>query len=315
MAKKNRFRWVYSIIVAIAVFAALILVIFLGLIFAVIASLFIGADVESLDGNVALISIDGIILGSDSSDYLFESVSSSDDIVELVEEADENPSIKAIILEINTPGGSPVASEEIANAILKTNKTTVAWIRDIGTSGAYWAASASDHIIVSRASITGSIGVIGSYLEFPGFLERYNVTYRRLVAGKYKDIGSPYKEMTSEEQAIFQKMLDELGDHFISEVAKNRQMSKKDVEKIANGLFYLGSEAKELGLVDELGGKDEAIKYIESKENIKAELVEYEKEKGFLEALSGVMNENSFFVGKGIGSALFQSKSTVTITT
>ncbi|MBI2654953.1 signal peptide peptidase SppA [Candidatus Woesearchaeota archaeon] len=314
MAKKNRFRWAYSIIVAIAAFAALILVIFLGLIFAVIASLFIGADVESLDGNVALISIDGVILGSDSSDYLFESVASSDDIAELVEEADENSAIKAIIFEINSPGGSPVASEEIANAILKTNKTTVAWIRDIGTSGAYWAASASDHIVASRASITGSIGVIGSYLEFPGFLERYNVTYRRLVAGKYKDIGSPYKEMTSEEQAIFQKMLDELGDHFISEVAKNRQMSKKDVEKIANGLFYLGSEAKELGLVDELGGKEEAIRYIEAKENIKVELVEYEKEKGFFEALSGVMNENSFFAGKGIGSALFQGKSTVTIT-
>src|SRR3989344_1788953 len=103
MVKKNSFRWAYSIIVAIAVFAALILVIFLGLIFAVIASLFIGADVESLDGNVALISIDGVILGSDSSDYLFENVASSDDIAELVEEADENPSIKAIIFEINSP--------------------------------------------------------------------------------------------------------------------------------------------------------------------------------------------------------------------
>ena len=314
MMKKNSFRWGYAIITAIIAFAALIMLIFLGIIFVGIASLFIGADVESLDGNVALISIDGIILGSDDSDYLFESVASSQDIVELVEEADENPAIKAIIFEINSPGGSPVASEEIADAILKTNKTTVAWIRDIGTSGAYWAASASDHIVASRASITGSIGVIGSYLEFPGLLERYNVTYRRLVAGKYKDIGSPYKKMTSEEQAIFQNILDELREYFVSEVAKNRQMSKKEVEKIANGLFYLGSEAKELGLIDEVGGKDEAIRYIEAKENIEAEVVEYEKEKGFLEVLSGVMNENSFFAGKGIGSSLFQSKSTVTIT-
>ena len=315
MMKKNSFRWVYAIIKAVIAFAALILLIFLVLIFVGIASLFIGADVESLDGNVAIISIDGVILGSDGSDYLFESVASSDDIVELVEEADKNPAIKAIIFEINSPGGSPVASEEIAGAILKTNKTTVAWIRDIGTSGAYWAASASEHVVASRASITGSIGVIGSYIEFPGLLERYNVTYRRLVAGKYKDIGSPYREMTSEEQAIFQKMLDELGDYFISEVAKNRQMSKKDVEKIANGLFYLGSEAKELGLVDELGGKDEVIRYIEAKENIKAELVEYEKEKGFLEVLSGVMNENSFFAGKGIGSSLLQKSSSITLTT
>ena len=302
---KPSFRWGYSIFV-------LFLLLLLGFISVGIISLFTDVDVESLKGNVALISIDGIIAGS-SDDYLFESVSASTDIVELIEKADKNPKIKAIILEINSPGGSPVASEEIANAVLKTNKTTVAWIRDIGTSGAYWAASASDHIVASRASITGSIGVIASYLEFPGLLEEYNITYRRLVAGKYKDLGSPYKEMSLEEQAIFQQMLDELRDYFVSEVAKNRQMSKKDIDKIANGLFYLGSEAKQLGLIDEVGGKAEAIRYIEAKENIKAEIVEYEKEKGLLELLSEVMNKNSFFVGKGIGSSLLQKPLSVAV--
>ncbi len=301
------FRWGYAIFV-------LFLLMFLGFILVGIISLFTDVDVESLNGNVALISIDGIIAGS-SDDYLFESVSASEDIVELIEKADKNQKIKAIILEINSPGGSPVASEEIAKAVLKTNKTTVALIREIGTSGAYWVASASEHVVASKSSITGSIGVIASYLEFPELLERYNVTYRRLVAGKYKDIGSPYKEMTSEEQAIFQQMLDELRDYFISEVAKNRQMSKKEVDKIANGLFYLGSQAKELGLVDELGGKDEAIRYIEAREGIKAEVVEYEKEKGLLEVLSEVLNEKSFFVGRGIGSSLLQKSSSITLTT
>ena len=304
---KQSFRWGYSIFV-------LFLLLFLGFISVGVISLFTDVDVDSLSGNVAMISIDGIISGS-SDDYLFESVSASTDIIKLIEKADKNPQIKAIILEINSPGGSPVASEEIANAVLKTNKTTVAWIRDIGTSGAYWVASASDHVVASRASITGSIGVIASYLEFPEFLERYNLTYRRLVAGKYKDIGSPYKEMTSEEQVIFQKMLDELREYFASEVAKNRQMSKKDIDKIANGLFYIGSEAKDLGLIDELGGKDEAIRYIEAKENINAEIVEYKKDKGFLELLSGVMNKNSFFVGKGIGSVFFQKQPSITVTT
>ena len=304
---KQSFRWGYALFV-------LFLLLFLGFISVGIISLFTDVDIGSLNGNVALISIDGIIAGS-SDGYIFESVSASTDIVKLIEKADKNPKIMAIILEINSPGGSPVASEEIANAVLKTNKTTVAWIRDIGTSGAYWVASASDHVVASRASITGSIGVIGSYLEFPGLLEEYNITYRRLVAGKYKDIGSPYKEMTSEEQALFQQMLDGLRDYFASEVAKNRKMSKKDVDKIANGLIYLGTEAKELGLVDELGGKDEAIRYIEAKENIKAEMAEYEKEKGFLKLLSGVIKENSFFVGKGIGSSLLQKTSSVTLTT
>ncbi|MBI3883795.1 MAG: signal peptide peptidase SppA [Sphingobacteriales bacterium] len=177
-----------------------------------------------------------------------------------------------MLFEINSPGGSAVASEEIANAVKKANKTTVAWIREIGTSGAYWVASSSGHIVANRVSITGSIGVIASYLEFPGLLEHYNITYQRLVSGKYKDIGSPFKEMTPEEKAIFQQNLDTIRDYFVSEVAKNREMSKKDVDKIANGVFYLGAQAKELGLIDELGGKDEAINYIEKKDGIKAEI-------------------------------------------
>src|SRR3989338_2223036 len=175
------FRWGYAIFV-------LFLLSILGFIAVGIMSLFVGVDVESLSGNVALIPIDGIILGSDDSEFLFESITSSLDAVELIEKADKNPNIKAIILEINSPGGSAVASEEIAKAVQKTNKTTVAWIREVGASGAYWVASSSDYVIANRVSITGSIGVIASYLEFPGFLEKYNVTYRRLVSGKYKDI-------------------------------------------------------------------------------------------------------------------------------
>ena len=300
MKQEPSFRWGY------AVFVLLMLTI-IGFFAVGILSLFVGIDVESLSGNVAVIPIEGVILGSDDSGF-FESVATSQDIIELIEKADENTGIKAIILEINSPGGSAVASEEIANAVKKTNKTTVAWIREVGASGAYWVASASEHIVASRVSITGSIGVISSYLEFPGLLEDYNVTYRRLVSGKYKDIGSPLKEMTSEEQEIFQRNLDLIRDYFVSEVAKNRNLNKKDVDKIANGLFYLGTQAKELGLVDELGSKDEAVAYIEKKEGIKAEIVEYEKEEGLLEILTGVFSRQSFFIGKGIGSSLFDRK-------
>ena len=192
MAQEPSFKWGYAIFV-------LLMLGILGFIAVAVLSLFVSTDVESLSGNVALIPIEGVIVGTDDGEFLFESVTSSLDTVELIEKADRNPNIKAIILEINSPGGSAVASEEIANAIKKTNKTTVAWIREIGTSGAYWVSSASDHIVANRVSITGSIGVIASYLEFPGLLDRYNITYQRLVSGKYKDIGSPYKEMTTEE--------------------------------------------------------------------------------------------------------------------
>lgn len=292
------FRWGYAIFI-------LFFLSILGFIAVGILSLFAVVDVESLSGNVAVIPIHGVILGTEDSESFFETITSSQDTVEMIEKAGKNPGIKAIMLDINSPGGSAVASEEIANAVKKTNKTTVAWIREAGASGAYWIASSADHIVASRVSITGSIGVIASYLEFPGLLERYNITYQRLVSGKYKDIGSPFKEMTPEEKAMFQQNLDSIRDYFAGEVAKNRNLSRKDVDKIANGLFYLGAQAKELGLIDELGGKDEAIWYIEKKRGIKAELVEYKKEKTLLGLLSEVMSRQSFSIGQGIGSSLF----------
>src|SRR3989339_423358 len=211
-AQGPSFRWGYAIFV-------LLLLSILGFMAVGVISLFAGIDVESLSGNVALIPIEGVITGSEDSEFIFESVTASPDTIELIEKADKNPSIKAIILEINSPGGSAVASEEIANAVKKTNKTTVAWIREVGASGAYWVASSSDHIVASRMSITGSIGVIGSYLEFEGLADRYNLTYRRLVSGKYKDIGDPFRELTQEEQEILQKSLDEIRDYFVGEVA------------------------------------------------------------------------------------------------
>ena len=305
-APEQNFKWGYAVFV-------LLLLAILGFIAVGMTSLFVGVDVESLSGNVALISINGIILATEDSTSIFSDVSPSQDIVELIEKADKNSNIKAIILEINSPGGSAVASQEIADAVAKANKTTVAWIREVGASGAYWVASASDHIVANRASITGSIGVIASYLEFPGLLEEYNVSYRRLVSGEYKDIGSPFKEMTKEEKELFQQDLDSIRDYFVSEVAENRHLSKKDVDKVANGLFYLGAQAKELGLVDQLGGKDDVIKYIEKKDGIKAEIVEYKKEKSLLEVLSKVLSKQSFSVGQGIGNSLFGRKEVLTM--
>lgn len=271
----------------------------------ILISLFAGNDFESLDGNAAVIDITGTIVSEKSSNFLFEDVTSPDEISKLIKKADKNSKIKAIVFRINSGGGSAVASEEIANEIKKVNKTTVAWIRETGASGAYWIASSTDYIIANRMSITGSIGVIASYLGFSGFLEDHNVSYERLVAGNLKDIGVPFKDMTAEERALFEKSLESIHNYFIEEIAENRNLRKKDVEKIATGMFYLGAEAKELGLVDELGSKDEVINYVEAKIGEKAELVEYKKEKGFFGSLGEVMSESSFFIGRGIGNSLF----------
>lgn len=293
--QKNKWWQALKIIISLTIFSFFI---------SIFISLFIEDDFESLDGNVAVIKISGPIVAQKDTKFLFEEVTSSDEIRKLIRRADKNDRIKAIIFEINSPGGSAVASEEIAREIQKTNKTTVAWIREIGTSGAYWVASSTDYVIANRMSITGSIGVIASYLGFSGFLAEHNVTYERLVSGNLKDIGSPFKEMTEEERILFQKSLDEIHDFFIEEIAKNRNLRKRDIGKIATGTFYIGAKAKDLGLVDKLGSREEVINYIEKQIGEDADLVEYKKEKGFFESLSQIFNENSFYVGKGLGSSI-----------
>ncbi|MDP6139474.1 MAG: signal peptide peptidase SppA [Candidatus Woesearchaeota archaeon] len=294
--QKNNWGYVLKVIIGLTILSFLI---------ALFISFFIGNDFEGLDGNVAVIDITGTIVADKDANFLFEDVTSSDEIRKLIRKADKNNRIKAIIFKINSPGGSAVASEEIANEIKKTNKTTVAWIREIGTSGAYWIASSADYVISNRMSITGSIGVIASYLGFSDFLKEHNVSYERLVAGSLKDMGSPFKELTPGEKALFEKSLDAIHDYFVDEIAKNRNLRKSDVKKIATGMFYLGVEAKELGLVDELGSREEVINYIEKQIGEETDLVEYKKEKGFLGSLSQIIGQSSFYVGKGVGNALF----------
>ena len=261
----------------------------------------------SRDGNVVQIALNGVLVVGDSSGIMSQETISSTKIVEFIEEAKEDDDVKAVLFEINSPGGSPVATGEIAQAIKElreeTNKTTVAWIREVGASGGYWVSSATEHIVANRMSVVGSIGVIASYLEFAGLLDNYNVTYRRLVAGKYKDLGSPFREMSLEEETLFQEQLDELHDYFIEEVAINRGLEKEKVTEIATGMIFLGSKAKDLGLVDELGGKKQAVKYIEDKLNITANIVEYKEPVSFLHLLRGFVAEHGYKMGEGIGGS------------
>lgn len=298
MVKEKKSKW--KTVIKVVIYLT-ILSFFLSL----LISLFVDDGFENLDGNTAIIEINGPIVAQKNGDFSFTESTSSDDIRKLIRRANKNDKIKAIIFEINSPGGSAVASDEIAIEVKKVNKTKVAWIREIGTSGAYWIASSSDHIIANRMSITGSIGVISSYLSFPGFLEDHNVTYERLVTGKFKDTGSPFKELTSEERIMFQRSLDKIHDYFVEEVAVNRNMKKRDVAKIATGQFYLGVDAKELGLIDELGSRQEVLDYVEEQIGEDVDLVRYRKQKGILSAFSRTMNEKFFFVGKGIGDAFF----------
>lgn len=273
-------------------------------------SILVASDGVLETGNVAVIPIKGVIMINKESELFSSGTASATDIVEQIEKADKDPSIQAIILDINSPGGGPVASAEIARAITEANKTTVAVIREVGASGAYWAASAADHVIANEVSVTGSIGVIGSYLMYGDLLERYNVSYERFIAGKYKDMGSPYREMSSEEKSLYQELLDKMRVVFVRNVAENRGLDYDYVETLATGQIYLGSEALELGLIDQLGGKKEAYAYIAKEKGITVEPVKYEKEKTFFELLAQALDNTGFSVGTGIGAALVEDEDT-----
>lgn len=239
---------------------------------------------------IAVIPINGIITSS-SQGFGSQSVPSGT-IVNWIKDAERDSSVKAILFVINSPGGTPVATDEIVSAIRQTTKPTAAVIRDTGASAAYWIASSTDYIIANRMSVVGSIGAIASYLEFDGLLDDFNVTYRRLVTGDYKDVGSPFRQMTPEEQERFQIHLDSLHMMFVEDVASFRNKSLEEVDELADGWIYLGQDAVALGLVDDLGTVDTGVLYFEDMFNKSLALKEYRRVVGFSDILSGSLNVN-----------------------
>lgn len=281
----------------------IILFLILLLLVSVIASKIIGLyfpeDIAS--NSIAIVKISGAIY-SESSDSLMTEGASATKIITNLEKANSNSNVKAIILEINSPGGTVVASREIANAVKKIKKPTVAWIREVGASGAYWVASSADKIVADDLSITGSIGVTSSYFEFTGLMQKYGVTYEDLSVGDYKEMGSPFQKLEPNEREILMKKIKRIQEVFLQDVKKNRNLNDKQVTELSSGAFYLGEEAKELNLVDYLGGKDTAISVAKQMANITGEnIVEYKEKKSILDYFT---KASAYYFGKGFASQI-----------
>ena len=213
----------------------------------------------SLGCNVVGIAVRGEIgITSDCTDEGCYVTTASDDILEYLKTAREDDSIQAILIDIDSPGGGPVASEEIANAIKATGKPTVAWVRQYAASGAYWIASAADTIVASPNSDVGSIGVSMSYLDATNANEQDGLTFNSLSTGRYKDTGSPDKPLTDDEKALLERDLYITHENFIAAIAENRGLSLEVVSELADGSTMLGKMALNNGLIDTLGGQEEA---------------------------------------------------------
>ncbi|MCS6859588.1 MAG: signal peptide peptidase SppA [Abditibacteriales bacterium] len=212
---------------------------------------------------VGIVRISGEIGGSSGGLSLLREVVEVESTMELLREAAEDGRTKAIVLRINSPGGSASAAQEIYQAIRrvkeKTGKPVVASLGDVAASGAYYVAAAADKIVATPATLTGSIGVIMELENFEEVMKKIGVRFDTIKSGKHKDIGSPFRGMTSEERGIMRSLIMDVYDQFISDVARGRNLSKERVRQLADGRMFTGRQAKALGLVDELGGLQEAV--------------------------------------------------------
>lgn len=225
-----------------------ILVLFLGTVWLLMATI----SEEGLPTGgpkVAVVELEGIILDGSAA------------VRELRERADD-PSIKAVVLRVNSPGGVVAPTQEIFTAIQrvrKGGKPVVASLGAVAASGGYYVATAADRIYANPGTLTGSIGVIMQMANLEGLLKKVGVEYVVVKAGSYKDVGNFARTMSPEERRMLQALLDDVYSQFVDAVAEGRGLERKEVLAFADGRIYSGQQALGLKMVDELGGFEDAV--------------------------------------------------------
>lgn len=193
---------------------------------------------------------------------------------ERLETAESDPRVRAVVLRLDTPGGTVAASQEMATLIADFPLPIVVSMGDVAASGGYYIAASADRIVAQPGTLTGSIGVILTVLDVQGLLDKIGVKYDAITAGEHKDMLLPGR-LTPERRAILQVMADQLYGQFVTAVAEGRGLAEQEVRALATGQPYTGTQALDLGLVDALGGLETAIEQAEELAGIdEAELVE-----------------------------------------
>ena len=188
-------------------------------------------------------------------------IAQSSGIIEELQQYVDDKDVKAIILRIDSPGGGVGPSQEIYREVMKIRlkKKVVTSMGAVAASGGYYIASASDLIVANPGTITGSIGVIMQFSNLEELLKKIGIKGVVLKSGEHKDIGSPFREMTPEEKRIMQEVLDNVHQQFIQAVADGRKLDRAKVAEIADGRIFTGEQAKNLGLVDQMGNLQDTI--------------------------------------------------------
>lgn len=222
-------------------------------------------------GNIALIELTGTI--QTDSDGVSGPMGVGP-VIDALVDARKSQRISAVVLRINSGGGSAAASQEVHREVLKVreaNKPVVVSMADVAASGGYYVAVAADRILANPATITGSIGVLSQFLDLSELAREYGVKLETVKTGPYKDIGNPTKPLTEDQRRVMQQLVDDTLEQFVAAIAEGRSLDPARVRELADGRVYTGSQAKELDLIDDFGGLQDAIA-------LAAELAELEGE-------------------------------------
>jgi protease IV len=230
------------------------------------------ASITSFGDRIGVVDLEGVIL-------------SPQPVVGQLKKFGDDSSIKAIILHVNSPGGGVAASEEIYREVKRIrkekNKKVVVSIESVGASGAYYVASASDKIFADQGSIVGSIGVIAQWVNYGDLLKWAKLKDVVIKTGEFKDTGNPARDLTPNEQAYMQSLIDNMFGQFIQAVADGRGLKYDDVKSFANGKVWTGEQAMSMKLIDSVGDFESAVSDTAKSVGIKGEptLVRPEKDR------------------------------------
>ena len=211
---------------------------------------------------IVVVPVEGTIASAESSVGGVQPTATPEGLSDALRQVADDTSVVAVVLEINSPGGGVTASDEMHQSILdfkrNTDRPVVVSMGDTAASGGYYISTAADRIVANETTLTGSLGVIFQLTNFSEAADKYGISQVVIKSGKFKDIGNTFREMKPEEREVFQSLVDESYDEFVSVISEGRGLSEERVREIADGRIYSGSQAKELGLVDSFGGIDEA---------------------------------------------------------
>jgi protease IV len=233
---------------------------------------------------ILVLELDGVIqdTGDASSPFMNQGGYQHDNFLHMIDQAQNDKTVKALVLKINSPGGGVVESAEVHKKLMdfkkKTKKPLYVSMGTMAASGGYYISTAADKIYAIPDTLTGSLGVIMQGINYSGLAEKYGVKFETIKSGPYKDIMSPSREMTEEERNIMQTLVNNAYSGFVDVIKDGRTLSEAKVREVADGRIYDGRQAKELGLVDELGYLEDTIANLKKTASLKnAQVVKYDQ--------------------------------------